>query len=165
MVLDLRQIFLNDGKTCPINCEFDFSGVDFFGGYPLKKPVRVKGKVENRAGVVEISVECEVEYSAECDRCQTPTVKTYNISFSGILVSDRAREDDDELILLNDYKLDLQEYCYNEMIPRLPMKHLCSENCKGICQKCGKNLNEGECDCTHKVADPRLEKLRELLDN
>ena len=165
MVLDLRNIFLNDGKTYPLNCEFDFSDLEFFGGYPLKQPVKVTGKIENRAGVVEISVECEVSYSAECDRCQTPTVKTYNISFGAVLVSNRESEEDDELILISDYKLDLQEYCFNEMIPRLPMKHLCSETCKGICQKCGKNLNEGDCDCNHAVADPRLEKLRELLEN
>ena len=164
MVLDLRKIFLNDGKTLPLNCEFDFSDLEFFGGYPLKKPVKVTGEVRNRAGVVEISVECEVSYSAECDRCQTPTVKTYNISFGAVLVSNKESDEDDELILLTDYKLDLQEYCFNEMIPRLPMKHLCSEECKGICQECGKNLNEGLCGCRSQSVDPRLEVLRQLLN-
>ncbi len=164
MILDLRKLFLNDGEILPINCEFDFTEVDFFGECPLKQPVKAKGQVENRAGVVEISVECSVFYSALCDRCMKPTEKIHKISFSNLLVTAKESEDD-ELLVLENYKLDLQEYCFSEMMPRLPMKHLCSEDCKGVCQKCGKDLNEGECDCEKTAVDSRLEKLRELLEN
>jgi len=54
---------------------------------------------------------------------------------------------------------------YSEVILDLPSKHLCKDDCKGICFKCGKNLNEGECDCETREVDPRLAKLMELLDN
>ncbi|MBR2488852.1 MAG: DUF177 domain-containing protein, partial [Clostridia bacterium] len=47
----------------------------------------------------------------------------------------------------------------------LPMKHLCSEKCKGICSKCGKNLNDGKCECPEKEIDPRLQILADLLNN
>ena len=45
-----------------------------------------------------------------------------------------------------------------------PMKVLCKEDCKGVCQFCGANLNEGQCSCK-KPVDPRLEALKQLLDN
>ncbi len=42
------------------------------------------------------------------------------------------------------------------------MKPLCSK-CKGLCPKCGINLNEDQCDCESEYVDPRFEKLKELF--
>ena len=46
----------------------------------------------------------------------------------------------------------------------IPSKHLCSENCRGLCQVCGANLNEVDCGCVRESIDPRLEVLKTLLD-
>ena len=43
------------------------------------------------------------------------------------------------------------------------MRVLCSEDCKGLCPKCGRDLNEGECGCDLKEPDPRLAVLAQLL--
>ena len=69
------------------------------------------------------------------------------------------------MILLQDYKLDMDELIYTEVVLAMPNKHLCSEDCKGICQECGKNLNDGPCDCATKTGDPRLAALSKLLEN
>jgi uncharacterized protein len=45
-----------------------------------------------------------------------------------------------------------------------PLKPLCSVNCKGLCPKCGVNLNEEDCNCDNEKIDPRMGKLKELLD-
>jgi uncharacterized protein len=45
-----------------------------------------------------------------------------------------------------------------------PLRFLCHDDCKGLCQRCGKNLNEGECDCSKKEIDPRMAPLQKLLD-
>ena len=45
-----------------------------------------------------------------------------------------------------------------------PVRFLCREDCKGLCQRCGKNLNEGACDCTEREIDPRLAPLQRILD-
>ena len=60
-------------------------------------------------------------------------------------------------------KLDLDELVYSEVVVSVPMKHLCKEDCKGICEKCGKNLNEGECGGPKREIDPRLSALADLL--
>ena len=75
------------------------------------------------------------------------------------------RQESDTIITVPDMKLDVDEFVYSEVILDLPSKHLCREDCKGICFKCGKNLNDGECGCSTKEVDPRLAKLMELLDN
>ena len=49
----------------------------------------------------------------------------------------------------------------------IPMKKLCKEDCNGLCLKCGKNLNEGSCNCKTKEIDQRwfpLEKLRNKVN-
>ena len=67
-------------------------------------------------------------------------------------------------LLVNPGSGSTPELVYSEVIVSLPMKHLCNEECKGICFKCGKNLNEGECDCPKKDIDPRLAPLQAILD-
>lgn len=53
--------------------------------------------------------------------------------------------------------------CAEPIQKPMPTKMLCKPDCKGLCCKCGKNLNDGPCDC-QKDVDPRLEALLQLLD-
>jgi len=45
----------------------------------------------------------------------------------------------------------------------LPMRPLCSPNCRGLCSQCGQNLNTGQCNCQEEEIDPRLAVLKQLL--
>lgn len=163
MILDLRSLFVNDGESRPLDCRFDLSNLEFFGEYPLKAPVKVIGKVFSRAGIVTLSVTCDCEYVAPCDRCGCDTAKHYYVPIERILVSEKENAEDDEIILLQDFKLDLYELCYTEIVLGMPSKHLCKEDCKGICQSCGKNLNDGPCGCATKTVDPRLAALADYF--
>jgi uncharacterized protein len=59
--------------------------------------------------------------------------------------------------------LDLTEALREQIVLDLPMRSLCRPDCRGLCVQCGKNLNEGPCDCVEEGIDPRLVELRELL--
>ncbi len=59
--------------------------------------------------------------------------------------------------------LDLTEALQEHILLNLPMQPLCKPNCRGFCSECGKNLNEGPCDCVKDTIDPRLAKLKDLL--
>ena len=59
--------------------------------------------------------------------------------------------------------LDLTEALREQILLALPMQPLCRADCQGLCVQCGKNLNEGTCDCVQDTIDPRLVKLKELL--
>lgn len=67
---------------------------------------------------------------------------------------DTALYDNDEI----DLGQLMQEQCYLA----LPMKPLCTENCKGLCASCGTNLNKATCECTTQWDDPRLAALKAL---
>ena len=61
------------------------------------------------------------------------------------------------------HTLDLTEAMCQYALLAIPMKPLCSDNCAGLCPNCGKNLNDGPCDCTSQDTDPRWSELSKLL--
>jgi pyruvate-formate lyase len=71
--------------------------------------------------------------------------------------------ENDDYIMIEDKKLDLLPTVEEEIMLEMPSRTLCKEDCLGLCHKCGKNLNEGDCDCGKKEVDPRLAILKTLL--
>ncbi len=164
MTLDLKRIFATDGAVLPIEYELDMSMVDRSGAFPLNKPVKVVGAVTNKADVVSICLEMSYEYCGACDRCGTDTSRVYRIPFERALAVSIEGEESDTIITVPDMKLDLEELIFTEVYVSLPTKFLCREDCKGLCCECGKNLNQGSCECSKEEIDPRFAKLKELLN-
>ena len=165
MILDLKRIFATDGSVLNVEHSLDMSDVDFMGNYPLKNPIKVTGSVFNKASVVALNLIIEYIFAAPCDRCGVDAAHNHTVNIDKLLATAIERQESDTIITVPDMKLDVDEFVYSEVILDLPSKHLCNEDCKGICFKCGKNLNEGECGCNTREVDPRLAKLMELLDN
>lgn len=163
MIIDLKHIFVTDNSSTTIEYALDLSDVEYMGSYPLKEPAVINGTVSNSASLIRLEAEISYEFDAPCDRCGQETVRKHTIAVSKSLASSIEAEESDTILIVPDMQLNLDELIYTEVITNLPMKHLCKENCKGICMKCGKNLNEGECNCTTKEIDPRLAALAELL--
>ena len=163
MIIDLKQVFVNDNFTLPLKYALDLSHIEYMGEYPLKKPVEIAGEIVNKASVVRLEAEISFEFDASCDRCGARTAKPHPLKVSKSLATSIEGEDSDTIVTVPDMKFNLDEFLYAEVITNLPMKHLCSESCKGLCLKCGKNLNEGEWGCQRKEIDPRLSALADLL--
>lgn len=163
MILDLKKLFITENYTVPVDHTVDFTETEYMGDYPLKKPVEVKGKITNRAGLITLTLRMVYVFSAPCDRCGLPTDICHTVELEKSLAPEIVGNDSDDIIIVEDYKLDLDELVYTEIIISLPMKHLCREECKGLCSICGKNLNDGECNCSTKQIDPRLSALADLL--
>ena len=78
-------------------------------------------------------------------------------------VSKDEQEDENVITLEEGDVLDIRDVVMNNIYLALPLKVLCKEDCKGLCQDCGKNLNEGQCNCTHEEVDPRLSALKDMF--
>lgn len=73
-------------------------------------------------------------------------------------------EDADEATQISEQNiLDLSEVMRQELLISLPAAATCRDDCAGLCPHCGKNLNEGACDCSDDTLDPRWASLRDLL--
>ena len=165
MTLDLRRIFATDNSVLDIDGSLDMSDVDIYYGFPLKKPVKYHGTVSNSSSMVNLNLQIDFEVCAPCDRCGVLASECHSVTIDKSLAASLQRQESDTIIVVPDMRLEVDELVYSEVILNLPTKHLCKEDCKGLCQKCGKNLNEGKCGCDSSDPDPRFEKLRELLNN
>ena len=80
------------------------------------------------------------------------------------LASELQDEENPDYFLLEGDELDLEELLETVFILNMDTRFLCRDDCKGLCSRCGKNLNEGPCDCRTE-SDPRLAVLEQLLDD
>ena len=164
MILDLEPIFNNEGMVREFDYELDFSAQELSGFKPFEKPVKVIGKVGNKTGIVELEAMADFALELNCDRCAKPITVPVKTEINHTLVTHLNDETNDELLLISDLRFDLDEIVTEDVFLNLPAKFLCSDDCKGMCFKCGKDLNSGSCSC-EKDIDPRLEALKQLLDN
>ncbi|MDN5292734.1 MAG: hypothetical protein PWQ31_39 [Eubacteriales bacterium] len=113
----------------------------------------------------------EGSFRVPCSRClQDFSLKVagdfeeeYCLQPEGEEGEEEGEEKGEEKVLSGDF-LDLTPEFTSTLILHLPMKPLCREDCRGLCPRCGKNRNEGECECRTDDIDPRLEKLKEFFN-
>lgn len=164
MKIDIGKLFDADEQEIPIKLEMDLSQIKWWNGNPFQAPAVVSGTVGNKLGIVTINYSVEAELKALCDRCLKEEAKDVKYCFTHILMRSLNDVDNDEYIVIEDGILDLLELVNADVLLELPIKSLCSEDCKGLCPQCGANLNETSCGCKAKTVDPRLEALLQLLD-
>lgn len=116
-----------------------------------------------------LSTDINLSLLIPCDRCLEEVKHIMNIKVNKDIDMNESEnnenQDDKELFFIEGDELDVEKLVYNEVLVNLPMKILCSENCKGICNRCGANLNSQTCDCDTTELDPRMSKIRDIFNN
>jgi uncharacterized protein len=164
MRLDLKPILAAPGKKLSFSFEMDLSDLEFAGRHPARQPVRVSGTVRNTAGVLEMELTAATVLDAVCDRCGKAFSLEKEVPFRCLLAEELQNEEDDEIVLLENGEADVEELARTAFILGMDTKTLCSEDCKGLCPRCGADLNLGPCSCKRE-SDPRLAVLAKLLEN
>ena len=163
MRLDVKPILRNPEKRIPFQFEMDLSDMDFSGRCPICRPVLVEGEVYSSADVLHLTLTADTVLDAMCDRCGKEFLQDKEIPYNCVLAEEVQNEDNDEIVVLEDGKADLEDLARTAFILGMDTKTLCSEDCKGLCSRCGADLNLGPCSCKKEV-DPRLAVLAKLLD-
>ncbi|MFQ9510210.1 MAG: YceD family protein [Lachnospiraceae bacterium] len=171
MQIDLSELFTCDGKSK--DYQLPFTKDVFYcqaGNYPIirKSPVDLSITHEaNRKMLLKGSV--NVTLQIPCDRCLESVEYPIRINFDkkmDLNATDQDRlEELDEQPFINGFNLDIDELVCGELIVNMPMKVLCNENCKGICKRCGANLNHETCHCDVTELDPRMSVIRDIFNN
>ncbi len=164
MLFDVKSILHAPGKRLGFQFELDLSDVEFSGRYPVSRPVEVRGEVRNTADLLDLTLTARATLDAVCDRCGKAFSQEKEIVYSCMLAEELQNEDNDEIVLLEDGKVDVGDLARTAFILGMDTKTLCSEDCKGLCSRCGADLNLGPCSCK-KETDPRLAVLAKLLEN
>lgn len=158
MKLELRQIFESD--SIKRNFDYEFSVEDDL----IPSPVSVSGYIKNSSGIVSVSATADLTVSTQCAKCAKQICKKLTVPVEHYLTAQLNNEDNDDYILVEDMVLDLDELVSEDIFLALPSRFLCKPDCKGLCPMCGKDLNEGKCDCKKQI-DPRLSVLQQLLSD
>lgn len=164
MVIDVRPVLHTPGKGLEFQFELDLSDLEFDGRKPVSRPVAVEGEVRNTADLLELELTARTTLDAVCDRCGREFLQDKEVSCGCMLAEELQNEESDEIVLLEDGKVDAGELARAAFILGMDSKTLCSEDCKGLCPRCGADLNLGPCSCK-KEPDPRLAALAKLLEN
>ncbi len=171
MMLNLSDVLSEQHKaikeTIPIEMtEFAAAGgtykitykspLDLHVSYVKDKKLDVKGRAT-------------VRLMASCDRCLEDVEIEIPLDFKRrVSTDDRAyyqTDDLDENNYIDGYSLDVEQLIYNELLTGWPTKILCNDDCKGICNVCGQNLNKGTCGCEDTGLDPRMSVIRDVFKN
>ena len=164
MLLDVKPILRDPAKRLTFQFEMDLSDLEFSGRHPVSRPVVVEGQAYSSADVLLLDLTARSTLDAVCDRCGKEFLQDKEIPYSCMLAEELQDEDNDEIVLLEEGKVDLADLARTAFILGMDTKTLCSEDCKGLCPRCGADLNLGPCSCEKEV-DPRLAVLAKLLEN
>ena len=165
MYLSLAKIIDSPGSSVPFETALDLSDLEFGTVCPAQSPVQASGTVRNTAGVLQMTGAVTARLDCVCDRCAKPFVQNVRFPLEAILVTElQAEENEDETIfLLKGNDADLDEIVRTVFVLNMDAKMLCSPDCKGLCPTCGKDLNDGPCQC-RPAADPRLAVLQKFFE-
>ena len=116
----------------------------------------------------ELSVQGRTTASVvmSCGRCLSDVAQELSLAIDLIFsVEDETvlDDEDDPYAALTDGILDVELLLGEEILTGLPTKVLCRPDCKGLCPRCGRNLNEGECGCDRFVPDPRMQQFLDVF--
>lgn len=101
----------------------------------------------------------------ECTRCLETVTLPLELGLDDLFYYPPYQAPTGEYIIRDDRILDLAPLVRELSLLGVPMQVLCREECRGICSQCGQNLNHGECDCVVDDIDPRMAKLKTLLED
>ena len=165
MLLDLKDIIHRPGASVSFSERVDLSDLLFGTCYPVTEPVVATGTVRNTADVLMMKGTITTCLHGVCDRCAGEFTRQVEIPLDVVLVEELSNEEnEDEWVFpLEADAADMEDIVRTVFVLNMDSKLLCKPDCKGLCCRCGKNLNEGPCTC-QKEPDPRFAALRQLLD-
>ena len=169
MLINLTELFSVDGKEKDYTCDIDINQLctskdayDIVSRSPVQLHIRNLGDKK-----LLLTGNAQVTLQMPCDRCLEPVDIPFELELDEELdmtkTESERTEDLDEQPYVSGYNLDVDRLVGNELTLNLPMKVLCREDCKGICNRCGTNLNYGTCDCDTRSLDPRMSVIQDIF--
>lgn len=169
MKISLSEVCAVDGRERNYTCEI---GMEVFpspdGDYEVtqKEPVTLH-IVNNGDQKLKITGRLHLTLSIPCSRCLEPVEVPFDLDIEQDvdckMTEEERRENLEEQPFIEGYDLDIDHFVCNELLLNLPMKVLCREDCKGLCSKCGANLNEHPCTCDRGSLDPRMAAIQDIF--
>lgn len=169
MKIELLEFISKDNKETSMEVPNDLEVFQMAAGdLPFTKKSPIELHIQNSDGhKLLIEAKGHVEIQTTCDRCLMDVPVEIDLDFSKeFLIEDQKLvfDDLDDAEYIEGQILDTDRLVYDEILVNWPMKVLCKDDCKGICNKCGINLNLQDCTCDRTVVDPRMAAIQDIFN-
>ena len=146
MMMDISQALKNPGQYYPFKAELELPEVEVLDDPVRFTSVRLKGTFTGAGDSVRMMGTISADVESRCALCLEP-VSTHVEAEVDVSFYKDPDPEDDEAFPLNGYRVDVQPVAEEALVLEIPMRFLCSEDCKGICPVCGTNRNIAPCTC------------------
>ena len=164
MRVNVSEIIKTEGAGIDVSFNDDLPELrEYDTSVEFKPSFEFTGRIVNLGGLLKLSGDLHFEFSANCLRClkRVDTVSNIKVEESFVEVS---KSDDVDAYPFEGNVVDIDKPLMDNIILALPMKTICSEDCKGLCKTCGTNLNIKNCNCDEReIVDPRMEILKDYF--
>ena len=167
MVVDVAPLLRGEVKKIDIDYILSTEQID---GVSFED-AHVVGVLTDNSGYMRLKLQATLFYHGECARCLAPVDGVFSLDFErtvtteGTIDEERLEELEDEYVVLKGHELSVDDALLEELALSFPTRLLCSEDCEGLCPRCGKPKREGDCGCPTKEIDPRLAVLAKFFDS
>jgi uncharacterized protein len=165
MKVQILDIVSGKDRNKKIEYKFEMPQFEFEGD--LIKPIgscSVVGKISADSDILMLKAEIKVDLEMICSRCLDTFIYPIDIDIEERFTTNSKSENEEAVVVFDDV-LDITEVVETNIISTLPIKRVCKDDCKGLCQECGCNLNFNTCSCNKEDVDIRFEALKGFFDN
>lgn len=171
MILNVKSFLESSDSTWKIEGLLENNESEYvLDGIDVEFPIKYSGVLYKLADELKLDLKINYLYNTCCDRCLKKlqkNVESFVVAYFIKDLSDLEDYDDamTEYFKLDEAGIDLSDIIISQVIADTSTKTLCKDDCKGLCPKCGHDLNEGPCGCENETEiDPRFEGLLNLFD-
>ena len=164
MKVQISDIISGKDRSKNLNYTFEMPQFDFEGDIKPIDSCEVIGVISSDSDMLILSAKIKANLEMICPRCLDTFIYPIDIDIEERFTTNRNSTDDEAIVVMDDV-LDITEIVETSIISTLPIKRICKDDCKGLCQECGSNLNLNTCSCNKENVDIRFEALRGLFDN
>jgi len=134
-------------------------------------PLDVRAEVQRVGRRIVVNASAHGSLLLHCDRCLKPFQSDLDTTFSthlvlpgeGITETDIELDEEDMAVdFLSSGEIEILDLVRAQLLLEQPMKKLCREGCRGLCERCGHDLNQGPCECPPDVGNHAFQKLKDL---
>ncbi|MBQ7266063.1 MAG: DUF177 domain-containing protein [Firmicutes bacterium] len=158
MTIDVKNVV-----SVPKDFSFEENITLPFSPSDIEGSVKVEGTVSKEGEKYRVKANIKACLNTVCDLC----LEAFETKLENDIeeVYSETPDVDEESFMLENKTVDLKSAVIADILLNMPRKTVCSEDCKGLCPKCGKNLNEGDCGCDRGYVNPQFESLLTLFND
>lgn len=148
---------------------FDWNDSYKLEGIDLEGPLKLDLKVTNAGSRVMVTGPLKTAVRLPCTRCSEDVVFPLELDLEEEFLPvhseeamTRAKDLLDGTFTFENDKVELDELLRQEIEAAFPIQALCTDNCRGLCEQCGANLNRETCQCSPEEDNSRWAALKDL---